>query len=558
MSTKNTSPTKYLFVVWGVMSSVWKWITSSSIGKILQFHGLNVSAVKIDPYVNVDAGTMHPTEHGETFVLDDGYETDQDMGNYERFLGKSLTRDSYMTTGSIYLKVIQKERSLGFGGKCVDVVPWVPLTIIEQIEKAAKIEKADVVIVEIGGTLGEYQNILFLEAARMMKLKRPNDVAFVMVSYLPVPPRVWEMKTKPTQFAVKTMLETGLSPDFIVGRSEMPIDDKRKEKIAFSCMLQPENIISAPDMESVYDVPEKFLDEGFDKKILAKLGVDVKKFKRNTKAIKDWKKFVQSSKQSKKKVKIAVVGKYFSTGSFVLSDAYVSVIEALKYSSYSLWAKPELVWVDSRQFEENPKSVKMLGDFDGVLVPGGFGSTGIEGKVTAIKYVREKKIPYFGICYGMQLASIEFARNVCGIQKATSYEIDKNSKYQVVTFLPEQKAKLDAGNFGGSMRLGGYDTVLKKWTLAESLYKTQKIRERHRHRYEINNEYKDILETHGFHVSGTSPDWKLAEIMELDKKLHPFFIGVQYHPEFHAHPLRPHPIFLGFIQASLEKRKLKK
>lgn len=552
--SKKTSPTKYIFVVWGVMSSVWKWITASSIGKILQFHGLNVSAVKIDPYVNVDAGTMHPTEHGETFVLDDGYETDQDMGNYERFLEKSLTRESYMTTGSIYYKVIQKERSLGYGGKCVDVVPWVPLAVIEQIESAAKKEGADVMIVEIGGTLGEYQNILFLEAARMMKIKKPKDIAFVMVSYLPVPPRVGEMKTKPTQFAVRTMLETGLMPDFIVGRSEIDMDEKRKEKLAFSCMIDPRDIISAPDLDSVYDVPNKFLEEKFDKRILEKLWIGSKKFKRDDKAIADWKKFVDASKNQKKKVKIAVVGKYFTTGKFVLSDAYVSVIEALKYSAYSLGAKAELTWVDSRQFEEDPKSVKILKEYDGVLVPGWFGSTGIEGKIHAIEYVRENKIPYFGICYGMQLASVEFARNVCGIKKATSYEIDKKAKDQVVTFLPEQKAKLEAGNFGGSMRLGGYDTILKKWTLARSLYGTTKIRERHRHRYEINNDYKDILEKKWFHVSGTSPDGKLAEIMELDKKLHPFFIGVQYHPEFLAHPLHPHPVFTGFIKASLGKK----
>ena len=553
MASKKNKTTKYIFVVWGVMSSVGKGITASSIGKILQFHGLNVSAVKIDPYVNVDAGTMHPTEHGETFVLDDGYETDQDMGNYERFLGRSLTRDSYMTTGSVYYKVIQKERSLGYGGKCVDVVPWVPLAVIEQIEQAAKKEDADVVIVEIGWTLWEYQNILFLEAARMMKIKKPKDIAFVMVSYLPVPPRVGEMKTKPTQFAVRTMLETGLMPDFIVGRSEMDMDAKRKEKLAFSCMIDARDIISAPDMDSVYDVPNKFLDEGFDKRIIEKLGLSLNKFKRNTQAVEDWEKFTNASKISKKKVKIAIVGKYFSTGKFVLSDAYVSVIEALKYSAYSLWAKAELSWVDSRQFEDDPKSVKMLSEFDGVLVPGGFGSTGIEGKITAIKYVREHKIPYFGICYGMQLASVEFARNVCGITWATSYEIDKKAKDQVVTFLPEQKAKLDAGNFGGSMRLWGYDSILKKWSLAFSLYGREKIRERHRHRYEINNAYKETLEKKGFHISGTSPNGELVEVMELDKKLHPFFIGVQYHPEFLAHPLTPHPIFTGFIKASLKK-----
>ncbi len=549
---------KYIFVVGGVMSGVGKGVAASSIAKILQFHNLKVTAVKIDPYVNVDAGTMNPTEHGEVFVLNDGYECDQDMGNYERFLGKSLTKDSYMTTGSTYLKVINKERALGYKGKCVDVVPHVPLSIIEQIQNAGKKEKADVTIIEIGGTLGEYQNILFLEAARIMKNKYPKDVMTILVSFLPVPKKVGEMKTKPTQYAVKTMGQTGLSPDILIGRAEIPMDEKRKEKIAFSCSMKKEEIISAPDIDSIYDVPNNFLNEKLDKIILKKL--NIKKTRKNTKKIKEWANFIKSSKTTKQKVKIAVVGKYFDTGDFVLSDAYISIIEALKFSAYKNHVGIELDWINSKKFEYTKttkqkvkKELNKLKNYDGVLIPGGFGKTGIEGKINAIEVVRKNKIPYFGICYGMQLASIEYARNVCKIKDATTYEIHPKAKNKIVTLLPEQEKLMKEGNFGGSMRLGVYKAKVKKNTLAYSLYKKENISERHRHRYELNMEYVPTLEQHGLHISATSPDGKLPEIVELSKKDHPFFIGVQFHPEMQARPLSPHPIFTGFIKAAKNK-----
>ncbi|MCK5588996.1 MAG: CTP synthase [Candidatus Pacebacteria bacterium] len=550
MSDKNR---KYIFVVGGVMSGVGKGVAASSIAKILQFNGLKTTAVKIDPYVNVDAGTMNPTEHGEVFVLDDGHECDQDMGNYERFLNSSLSRDSYMTTGSAYLKVINKERSLGYKGKCVDVVPHVPLGVMEQIENAGKKEKADVVLVEIGGTLGEYQNILFLEAARMMKNKYPNDVMYALVSFLPTPHKIGEMKTKPTQYAVRTMQQTGLTPDIIIGRSEIPMDDKRKEKIAFSCSIKKECVISAPDIDSIYDVPENFLGENLDKIIINKL--NIKKTKKNNKKIDEWKKFVKSSKNGKKKVKIAVVGKYFDTGDFVLSDAYISIIEALKFSAYKNHIGVELTWVNSKKFEGKnvKKELSNLKKYNGVLIPGGFGTTGIEGKIKVIEFIRKNKIPFFGICYGMQLACIEYARNVCGIKDATSYEINPNGKNKIITILPEQKKLLKAGDYGGSMRLGAYPAKVKKGSLAYKLYKTEKISERHRHRYELNEKYIEILEKKGLIVSATSPDGKLPEIIELDNKKHPFFVGVQFHPEMKARPLDPHPVFNGFIKAAKEK-----
>ena len=544
------SDKKYIFIVGGVMSGVGKGITASSIGKILQFNGLKVTAVKIDPYVNVDAGTMNPTEHGEVFVLDDGYECDQDMGNYERFLNTSLSSESYMTTGSIYLKVIKKERALGYKGKTVDVVPDIPLEVIEQIKRAGEKERADVVIVEIGGTLGEYQNILFLEAARILKNKEPKNVMSVLVSYLPIPNKIGEMKSKPTQNAVKTMRETGLSPDIIVGRSEIEMDEKRKEKIAFYSNIEKEDIISAPDIDSIYDLPDVFLKQDLDKIILKKLGFKNKK--KNKDKIQEWENFLKSSKNHKKEVKIAVIGKYFNTGDYVLSDAYISVIEALKFSAYKNKVGIKLDWINSKIYEERggEKKLKELKKYDGVLIPGGFGKTGIEGKIKVIEFVRKNKIPFFGICYGMQLATIEYARNVLGIKDATSYELNPKAKNRVIDFLPEQKKLLEKGEYGGSMRLGSYPAVLKKNSLIYSLYKKEKISERHRHRYEVNLDFVKDLEKKGLIFSAFSPDGKLPEAIELDRKKHPFFIAVQFHPEMQARPLNPHPIFDGFIKAA--------
>ncbi len=540
---------KYIFIVGGVMSGVGKGIAASSIGKILQFHNLNVTAVKIDPYVNVDAGTMNPTEHGEVFILDDGYECDQDMGNYERFLNKSLTSLNYMTTGSTYLKVIQKERSLGYKGKCVDVVPDVPLSVIEQIKSAGKKGKADVVIVEIGGTLGEYQNILFLEAGRILRDQHPEDVIFVMVSYLPIPSKIGEMKTKPTQYAVRTMLQAGISPDFILGRSVRPLDEKRKEKISKSCSINKKYVISAPDIDSIYDVPDNFMKEKLDKYIIEKLNIHGTRF--NKKKRDAWSAFIKSSKVNNDKVKISIVGKYFDTGDFVLTDAYISVIEGLKFSAYALGLGVDLQWINSKNLEENDvNSWDTLRESDGILVPGGFGSSGVDGKLMAIRLARENDIPYLGLCYGMQLATIEFARNVCGIKDATSYELDPTAKNQVITIMPEQKKLLEEGNYGGSMRLGAYSALVKEGTLAYKIYGKNEISERHRHRYELNPSFKEILEKNGLVISATSPNGILAEIIELPNNR--FFLATQFHPEMKARPLDPHPVFTEFIKASSE------
>jgi len=547
---------KYIFVVGGVMSGVGKGITASSIGVILQDRGFKVTSIKIDPYVNVDAGTMNPTEHGEVFVLNDGFETDQDMGNYERFLNISIPSDNYMTTGRVYLSVIEKERNLKYKGKCVQVVPHIPLEVISRIENAAVKADADIAIIEVGGTVGEYENILYVEAARMMELQNPDDVSCVMVSYLPVPSKLGEMKTKPTQHAVRALNSNGVQPNIIIARSSEPLDQVRKEKIALFCNMRPENVISAPDVESIYDVPINFEKDHLSDKLLASLRLKAKK----DSSLKEWKKFVATTKNTKKEVHIAVVGKYFSTGDFVLSDAYISVIEAIKYAAYTNGAKPILTWLSSEEFEgENEKAnLKTLSKYDGIIVPGGFGSRGIEGKLSVIKYAREHKIPYFGLCYGMQLLVIEFARNVLGLEVANTAEIDPASPHLVIDIMPDQKKKMKEENYGGTMRLGAYPAVLKKGTLARKAYHDKaEISERHRHRYEVNPEYVAQLEKGGLVFSATSPDGVLMEIAELPEKTHPFFLGTQFHPELISRPLDPHPLFVEFVRVSLLRKNSK-
>lgn len=566
MIKEKQSP-KYIFVVGGVISGVGKGITASSIAKILQDRGHTVTSIKIDPYVNVDAGTMNPTEHGEVFVLDDGYETDQDMGNYERFLNTTLPNDNYMTTGRVYQSVIDKERSMYYKGNCVQVVPHVPMEVIERIKTAQKKANAEVVVIEIGGTVGEYENILFLEAARMMKIESPSGVACVLVSYLPIPSTVGEMKTKPTQHAVRTLQSSGLWPDMIIARSAVPLDAKRKEKIAFFCNIKSDHIISAPDVQSIYEIPSNFEKENVGDIMCTILDIPKNssedKKKEGDKRKKAWSLFVQRTHTATSEVKIAIVGKYFDTGDFVLSDAYLSVIEAIKHASYALNKKPVITWVNSGDFEmegtrkqaDITKKLKTLSNYDGVIVPGGFGSRGIKGKLEAIKYVREHNIPYLGLCYGMQLAVIEFAEHVAKIKGATSKEIDSNAEHQVITIMESQKEKMLSEKYGGSMRLGAYKATLRKGSLVASLYGTLNVSERHRHRYEVNNEYVKQLEGKGLVFSGTSPDGDLMEFIELPKNIHPFFVGTQAHPEFKSHPFSPHPLFTGFIKAASQKEK---
>jgi len=532
------------------MSGVGKGIAASSIGAILKARGFKVTMIKVDPYINVDAGTMNPTEHGEVFVLEDGDECDQDMGNYERFLNITLSRINYMTTGRVYQEVIRKERNLEYKGKNVEVVPDIPFEIIRRIELASEKANSDITIIEIGGTIGEYQNMLFLEAARMMKSRSRDDVAFVMVSYLPIPSKIGEMKTKPTQYASRTLNSAGIQTDVIIARSSAPLDQKRKDKIAMFCNIPAEGVISAPDVESIYDVPINFERDNLSSVLCNVLKLNLKN---RLADFGPWKTFVKRSKAVNKEVNIAVVGKYFNSGDFILSDVYISVLEALKYSAYKLNHKIKLHYIGSKTFEDNKKKLIDLKKYDGILVPGGFGATGIEGVISVIRYARENKIPYFGLCYGMQLLVIEYARNVLKLKDANTAEIDKNSKNLVIDIMPDQKRKLAENNYGNSMRLGAYEAILSRDSVAYNAYKQDAVIERHRHRYEVNPLYIEKLVQAGLVFSGKSPDGILMEIAELPKKVHPFFLGTQFHPEFLARPLSPHPLFIAFIKASIKK-----
>ncbi len=541
----------YIFVVGGVMSGVGKGVASSAMAHILQARGLSVTALKIDPYINVDAGTMNPTEHGEVFVLKDGLETDQDMGNYERFLNTDLPSINYMTTGSVYLSVIEKERNLEYDGKNVEVVPDIPLEVIRRIKVAGKAAQADVVLTEIGGTVGEYQNVLFLEAVRMMKSEMPDRVAVVMVSYLPVPGSVGEMKTKPTQTAVRMLNNAGVFADMIIARSPIGVDKKRKEKIARFCNVAVEDVISAPDVDSIYDIPLNFEEDRLSTRLCTLLNLPAK----SRANLKPWKDFVARSKNGTDTVSIAVVGKYFDSGDFVLSDVYISILEAIKYSAYELELRPRIQYYSSKAFEDDPKLFRQLKKHHGVLVPGGFGQTGIDGKLAVIKAIRESGIPYLGICYGMQLAVVEYARNVLGMKQATSAELDPQGKDLVIDVMPEQKEKLAQKDMGGTMRLGQYPAQLQPETLLQHLYGAEMVVERHRHRFEVNPVYHEVLASKDLGFSAVSPDGRLVEAIELDQAVHPFFVGIQYHPELQARPLAPHPLFTGFVKAANERRK---
>ena len=548
MSKTRNQPTKYIFVAGGVMSGVGKGIACASIGRILQAKGYSVSAIKIDPYINLDAGTMNPIEHGEVFVTEDGDETDQDIGNYERFLNQNIYRDNYLTTGRVYLSVIERERNLDYGGRCVEVVPDIPNEVISRIKKAVKKTGVEIMIIEIGGTVGEYQNLLFLEAARMMRLAEPDNVLFVIVSYLPIPFKIGEMKTKPTQHAVRALNSAGIQPDFIIARSRVPLDAPRRRKIAIFCNIQEEGVISAPDVDSIYDVPINFEKDNLSARILEKFNLPDRK-----KDLLEWRRMVKATKSANKKVHLGIVGKYFSTGDFCLADSYISVIEAIKHAAVVNKCQPELHWINAEDIEK--KGVKILKQLNGVIVPQGWGSRGAEGKIKAIKYCRENKVPYFGLCYGMQMAVIEFARNVLRFTGANSEEVNPKTKYPVIHIMPGQKELLAKKQYGGTIRLGGWPCKIVAGTHLASAYvkygKKGIVSERHRHRYEFNNEYREQFAEAGLTVAGISPDGKIVEAVEITN--HPFFIGTQFHPEYISRPLDPHPLFVEFLRVCGKK-----
>lgn len=542
---------KYIFVVGGVMSGVGKGVTTASIGQTLQARGYKVSAIKMDPYINVDAGTMNPIEHGEVFVTEDGDETDQDIGNYERFLNKNIYRENYMTTGRVYQSVIERERNLEYKGKCVQVVPHIPQEIRERIDRAVKKTGAEIMIIEIGGTVGEYENLLFLEAARVMKLYHPKDVLFVMVSYLPIPSTIGEMKTKPTQHAVRNLQGAGIQPDFLIARSAKPLDNHRKEKLSINCNVPIENVISAPDAESIYDIPLNFEKDNLSERILEKFSLPVRDKRYENEA---WKKMVSASKIKNPAVNIGIVGKYFASGDFSLGDSYISVIEAIKHAAAENRCHANIKWLSAEDVEKD--GVKVLSGLDGIIIPQGWGGRGSEGKIRAITYCREKKIPYFGLCYGMQMAVIEFARNVVGLKDANSAEVAKTAN-PVIHIMPGQEQIIKERGYGGTIRLGAWPCRINPKThlaKAYAKYSSKKIiMERHRHRYEFNNYYRADFEKLGLTVAGTSPDGKIVEAIELSQ--HPFFIGVQFHPEYISRPLAPHPLFVDFIKVCKNKAK---
>ena len=530
------------------MSSVGKGIAASSIGKILQSRGYRVTNLKADMYVNIDAGTIRPAEHGEVFVGEDGIEADQDLGNYERFTNQISTRINYITTGQIYAEVIKRERNLEYGGEDVEVYPDIPKEIIRRIEACQKKNKSEIIIIEYGGTVGEYQLFPFLEAARMMKSKKPSNVFIVLISYLPTPTLLGEQKSKPTQHAVTDLYSVGLNPDFVLCRADHPATPDIKRTISNVCSLPIERIISAPDVYSIYDVPVNFEKENFGTTLLKAMGLPSRR-----KDLTDWTALANKIKKIKKEIRIGIVGKYFNFKS--CKDTYISVIESINHATWALGFKPNIIWLDSEKYENDKKKLKELDELDGIIVPGGFGKRGIEGMILVADYTRRNKIPYFGLCLGMQIMTISFARNVLNLKEANSTEFDSNTPDPVIATMQDQIEKIKNKNYGATMRLGAYPCVLKKGTLAALSYGKKEISERHRHRYEVNNSYIEPLEKAGLVFSGISPDGELMEIAELPKNKHPFFLGTQFHPEFKSRPLAPHPLFTAFIKACIGKKK---
>lgn len=545
MSAKNP---KYIFVVGGVMSSVGKGIAASSIGKILQSRGYRVANLKADMYVNIDAGTIRPAEHGEVFVGEDGIEADQDLGNYERFTNQISTRENYITTGQIYAEVIRRERNLEYEGEDVEVYPDIPKEIIRRIEACQKKNKSEITIVEYGGTVGEYQLLPFLEAARMMKAKNPADVFVVLISYLPMPALLGEQKSKPTQHAITDLYSVGLNPDFVICRSEHPATQDIKRTIGNVCSLPIERIISTPDVYSIYDVPVNFEKENLGATLLKTMGLPS-----HHKDLADWMALANKIKKIKKEVRIGIVGKYFNFKS--CKDTYISVIESINHAAWALNYKPNIVWLDSEKYENDHKLLNELNELDGIIVPGGFGKRGTEGMILVANYARQNKIPYFGLCFGMQILTISYARNVLGLRDANSTEMNSATPYPIITTMADQVEKIKNKNYGGSMRLGAYDCILTKNTIASLSYGANKISERHRHRYEVNTKYIPELEKAGLVFSGRSPSGVLMEIAELPKAIHPFYLGVQFHPEFKSRPLASHPLFTAFIKACIRKKR---
>lgn len=550
---------KYIFISGGVISGLGKGITTATIASLLKAAGFSVVPVKCENYLNLDAGTINPIEHGDPFLCEDGTEADMDIGTYEKFLNSDMGRVNFVTMGQIYKEVIDKERRFEYMGEDVQEVVHITGEIIRRIQSALKKTKSDIAVVELGGTAGEYQNILYYEASRMLTLNYPGDVIHIHVSYLPTPHHLGEPKTKPAQLSVRTVNSMGIQPDILVVRSKNVFDERRKKRLALFCNVNPADIFSSWDLDNVYENPVILEKQNILERILTKLKLPKRKAK-----IDNWKKFVTSIKKPKKhKTLISIVGKYFATGEYQLRDSYAALFDALDHAGWKMDAQIETKWIDAQKIEK--KGVEIIGQPDGIIVPIGWGPRGAQGMIKAAGYARDKKIPYLGLCYGMQLAAVSFARDILGWKDADTTENNQKTNHPVIHLVKGQKKFLSKRAYGGTMRLGGWEAYVKKNTLTYSLYEKWQgsvgkenglTSERHRHRWEFNNKYTDLFEKHGLIVSARSIHENLVEIIELSQSSHPFYLGTQGHPEYKSRPLKPHPLFLGFIAACIKQAEM--
>lgn len=554
--SSNNKKRKYIFVSGGVISGIGKGITSASISLLLKSSGYKVTPIKFENYLNLDAGTINPIEHGDTFLCEDGTEADMDIGTYEKFLNEDMGTENFVTMGKIYSTVIEKERRFEYNGEDVEAIPHITDEIIRRIKIVGDVRDADIVIIELGGTAGEYQNVFYYEASRIMTLQNPGDVIHVHVSYVPTPAHLGEPKTKPTQLSVRTLNSLGIQPDFVICRSDKELDQRRIERLALFCNVAPEAVISSPDLQSVYQVPLGLNKQKLGQQILEKLSLPVKKAD-----LSEWAKFVDKVIKVQNETKfldIAIIGKYFGTGDYQLKDSYAALFDAIDHASYELGVAIKTHWVDAEKVEKDSDLEKVIGNPDGIIVPIGWGLRGAEGMIRAAGYARDKKIPYLGLCYGMQLAVISYARDVLGIKEANTEENIPDGEDLVIHLMPKQKEIMEKRAYGGTMRLGAWDALVREGTRAYELYDKYNdfidkakglTSERHRHRFEFNNEYLEKFEEKGFVIAAKSVEEGLVEIIELPESEHPFYLGTQGHPEYKSRPLRPHPLFLGFVDS---------
>ncbi len=548
---------KYIFVSGGVISGIGKGTTVSSIALLLKDSGYKVTPLKFENYLNLDAGTINPIEHGDPYLCEDGTEADMDIGSYEKFLSQEMKRINFVTMGQIYKEVIDKERRFEYNGEDVEGIPHITNEIIKRIQTAAKESHAEIMIIELGGTAGEYQNVFYYEASRILTLKNPKDVIHIHVSYVPTPQHLGEPKTKPTQLSVKTLNSMGIQPDILIARSERPLDKRRIDRFAMFCNMSSEDIISSHNVESVYEIPLNLYRQNVHKLIQSKLSL---KFKKPN--LKPWEDLIKKIKSEKKfSIKIAIVGKYFGTGEYQLKDSYAALFDALDHASWYNNTVVETEWIDAEEVEK--KGFRVIGKPDGIIVPIGWGERGAEGMITTAGFARENKIPYLGLCYGMQLAVISFARDILNLKDANTTENDKKTKHPVIDIMPAQRKFMKNRAYGGTMRLGAWEAKVSKNTKTYLIYTKYNafvdksksiISERHRHRYEFNNKYLELFKKNGLIISATSVAEGLVEIIELPAHKHPFYIATQGHPEYKSKPNNPHPLFMEFIKSCIQEK----